>query len=119
MQPDITRLKGSATGRSRGVIHGGFVWTVATSRDKAAGMAAQTENALAQIDATLREAGTDKTRLLTATIYLTDMATKAEMDAAWNRWVAPDGWPQRACVQAALAPGDLVEIVVMAAMPPR
>lgn len=119
MQQDITRLPGSAAGRSRAVIHGGLAWTVATARDKSLDLAGQTADALAQIAATLAECGTSPSRLLTATVYVTDIARKEEMDRVWRDWIPGDGWPQRACVQAALAPGDLVEIVVTAALPPR
>ncbi len=119
MTPDIHRLPGHAAGRSRAVIHGGFAWTVATARDKSRDLAGQTADALEQITATLAECGTGPSRLLTATVYVTDIARKEEMDRVWRAWIPADGWPQRACVQAALAPGDLVEIVVMAALPPR
>ena len=49
------------------------------------------------------------------TVYLTEIANKVEMDEVWNAWIGPDNWPQRACVGVQLAPGDLVEIVVVAA----
>jgi enamine deaminase RidA (YjgF/YER057c/UK114 family) len=70
---------------------------------------------LARIDQNLADAGSDKTRLLSATVYLTDIGRKAEMDAVWNAWIGTDNWPQRACVQAGLAPNTLVEITVIAA----
>jgi enamine deaminase RidA (YjgF/YER057c/UK114 family) len=48
-------------------------------------------------------------------VYLTDINCKAEMDEVWNEWIGPkENWPQRACVQAGLAPGVLVEITVIA-----
>ena len=77
----------------------------------------QTRATLEQLDRNLADAGSDKSRLLSATVYLTDIGTKADMDAAWNAWVGPDPdhWPQRACVEAKLAPGTLVEITVIAA----
>ena len=111
----IQRWPGGAAGRCRMVKHNGTVWTVATARDKSGDVAAQTKDALAQIDASLAEAGTDKSKLLAATVYITDMAHKPAMDAVWCAWVAPDGWPQRACVAVALADRDLVEIVITAA----
>ena len=59
-----------------------------------------------------------RTRLLSATVYLTDIANKAQMDAEWCEWIGGSAnWPQRACVQAELAPGTLVEITVVAARP--
>ena len=113
----IQRFAGDARGRSRAVAYRDLVFTVATAPDSAAGVAGQTEQTLHCIDRNLAEAGTDKTRLLSATVYLTDIAKKAEMDAAWNAWIGPDNWPQRACVQAALAGDTLVEITVVAARP--
>ena len=111
----IERWAGSAVGRSRIVRHAGVVYTVATAREKAGSVGAQTADALQVIDANLAEAGTDKSKLLSATVYITDMAHKPAMDAAWRAWVAPDGAPQRACVAVALEGADLVEIVVTAA----
>ena len=78
----------------------------------------QTTNILSQVDAWLAKAGTDKTRLLTATIYLTDIATFGEMNQAWQAWVSPEGLPTRATVEiGALAGSEYqVEIVVTAAV---
>jgi enamine deaminase RidA (YjgF/YER057c/UK114 family) len=112
----IERWAGSAPGRSRVVRHAGTVYTVATARDKAPSVGRQTADALAVIDRNLAEAGTDKSQLLSATVYITDMAHKPEMDAVWRAWVDPAGAPQRACVAVALDGDDLVEIVVTAAV---
>lgn len=112
----ITRLPGAVPTRCRAVIHNGIVSTVATSADKSAGIFEQTRNALAAIEANLTEAGTAKSRLLTATVYITDMANKAEMDRAWGEWIDPKNPPMRACVGAALEGTTLVEIVVTAAV---
>jgi enamine deaminase RidA (YjgF/YER057c/UK114 family) len=76
----------------------------------------QTRDVLRQIDALLAEAGTDKSKLLTATIYLADTGTFAEMNKAWDAWVDPANAPARATVEARLAaPEYLVEIQVVAA----
>ena len=109
---NITRSPGSARGRCRTVEHNGFVWTVATAGGNS--VAEQTRAALAQIEASLEEAGTDKHRIVEALVYLTDMSRKAEMDEVWCAWIPDDGWPCRACVGTELAPGDLVEIKVTA-----
>ena len=110
---DIERWQGDARGRSRTSAWRDLVFTVATA--PGASVAEQTRASLAQISANLAEAGTDRTRLLSATVYLTDIASKAEMDAEWCEWIGEAAnWPQRACVQAALAPGTLVEITVVA-----
>lgn len=78
----------------------------------------QTQDALAAIDALLAEAGSDKMRILSATIWLTDMDHFSEMNAAWDAWVAPGASPARATVQAPrlAAPEYLVEIGVVAAI---
>jgi enamine deaminase RidA (YjgF/YER057c/UK114 family) len=110
----IERFAGGAAGRSRASAWRDLVFTVATAHG--ASLAEQTRATLAAIDRNLADAGSDRTRLLSATVYLSDIAGKAEMDALWCEWIGPPAnWPQRACVQAALAPGTLVEITVIAA----
>ena len=111
----IERWQGSAKGRNRAVRHGGIVYTVATG--PGADIRAQTRAALAAIDANLADAGSDKTRRLSAQSFLADIAQKAAMDEVWNAWIGADwkNWPQRACVGAPLAGDTLVEIVVTAA----
>ncbi len=80
----------------------------------------QTQQVLAQIDDLLFEAGTDKSRILSATIYLPDMNDFAAMNAVWERWVVPGQTPARATVEAKLARADYrIEIQVVAAAPPR
>jgi enamine deaminase RidA (YjgF/YER057c/UK114 family) len=111
---DIQRFPGSAQGRSRAVAFGNLVFTVATAAGSSS-IQEQTRQVLARMEQNLRDAGSDKTRLLSATVYLADIRHKAEMDAVWNEWIGPEHWPQRACVQAGLSPGVLVEITVIAA----
>ena len=108
----ITRIPGGARGRCRIVHTDNLVWTVATAGGTT--VAEQTHAALAAIEDNLRESGTDKHHIVEAVVYLTDMSTKAEMDAVWCEWIPDDGWPCRACVGTSLAPGDLVEIKVTA-----
>ena len=112
---EITRLAGAATGRSRAVAWEGLAFAVATAGHAGDDLGAQTAAALAGIERNLADAGSDKSRILQATVYLTEISRKAEMDAVWNAWIGTDDWPQRACVGVQLAPGDLVEIVVVAA----
>ena len=111
----IRRIAGPHRGRSRAVIHGGLVWTVATS--PGASVAEQTAGCLATIDAALREAGTDRSRIVEAVVYLPDISRKSEMDEVWCEWIPDNGWPCRACVSASLPTGDLVEIKLTAALP--
>ena len=78
-------------------------------------MAEQTKNILSQIDGFLALTGTDKTRILSANIWITDMANFAEMNSVWDAWVSPGNTPARATVEAKLASPDYkVEIMVLA-----
>jgi enamine deaminase RidA (YjgF/YER057c/UK114 family) len=111
---NIERFPGNAVGRSRAVGFDNLVFTVTTAPGSTS-LPEQTRQVLARLDENLAIAGSDKTRLLSATVYLADIAHKAAMDAVWNEWIGPAHWPQRACVQAGLAPNTLVEITVIAA----
>lgn len=110
----IKRTAASAAGRSRIVEHDGLVYIGAVARNKSTSMCEQTADALARLDASLAEAGSHKSRILTATVYVADMARKAEMNEAWLAWVDPANPPMRACLGVALEGQDLVEIVVTA-----
>ncbi len=112
----IDRITGAARGRSPAVRHNGTVYAVATAGSSSTSVAEQTRLTLAALDQNLDAVGSDKTRLLQATVYLRDMSTKAEMDEVWCDWIGgSENRPQGACVGAALAGKDLVEIVVVAA----
>ena len=104
----IQQFPGKARGRCRAVGFEQLVFAVATAPDSLSSLQEQTRAVLAQIERSLADAGSDKTRLLSATVYLTDITRKAEMDEVWNEWIVPESWPQRACVQVGLAPGVLV-----------
>jgi len=84
--------------------------------DKDADMTVQTQQVLAAIDRLLGEVGSDKTKILTAQIFLPDMADFAAMNTVWERWVVPGHAPARATVEAKLAnPSYRIEILVVAA----
>ena len=103
---------------SQVVVHGNTVYLAGVVAVEAKGdnVTKQTQEILAIIDGHLARAGTDKSKLLTATIYLTDIKTFAEMNAVWDGWVSPGNTPARATVQATLAaPQYTVEIMVTAA----
>ena len=122
MNPDIDRTPGPFANRSRAVTHrlpggGGTVWALATARDKAAGLAAQTADVLDLIDGYLTAAGTDRTRLLRAEVFMADLSEKAAFDGAWTRWLPAGCGPVRSAVQTPMPPGDLVEVIVTAALP--
>ena len=100
------------------VMHGDTVYLagIVAHQNKGEGVAEQTREILATIDGYLAQAGTHKTKLLSANIWITDMANFAEMNAVWDAWVAPGQTPARACVEARLAAPDYkVEIMVTAA----
>jgi enamine deaminase RidA (YjgF/YER057c/UK114 family) len=79
--------------------------------------AEQTQDILDAIDRLLAQAGTDKTKLIRAQVWITDMSRFAEMNAVWDAWVSPGNTPARACVEAKLAtPAFDVEIMVEAAV---
>ncbi len=88
------------------------------AEDARADMTAQTKQVLAAIDRLLAEVGSDKTRILSATIFLPDMADFPALNAVWETWVVPGHTPARATVEAALAHPDYkVEIQVVATAP--
>jgi len=98
-------------------IHQGVVYLAGqVAEDPSQDMAGQTRQVLAAIDRLLAEAGSNKSRLLQVTIFVTSMAEFPAMNAVWDAWVVPGQTPPRATVQAALArPEYKVEIKVIAA----
>lgn len=111
----ITRFPGLTPTRSRAVVHDGLVFTVAVTPHNEPGVYEQTRSLLKRIDESLAMSGTDKSRVLQATVYINDMKQKADMDRAWNEWVDSKNAPQRACVGVTLEPPHLVEMVMIAA----
>ena len=99
------------------VEYNGLVFLAGQVADRTdVGMKAQTEDVLRQIDALLARCGTSKSRILSATMYVADMARKPEMDEAWLAWVDAQNLPARATVEAKLgSPETLVEIQCVAA----
>jgi enamine deaminase RidA (YjgF/YER057c/UK114 family) len=100
------------------VCRGGLVFLAGQVAKGAPGasVAEQTRDILARIDALLAEAGSDRTKILQATIWLADISTFDEMNAVWDAWVPEGHAPARACVEARLArPEYTVEIAVVAA----
>ncbi|MBP6344479.1 RidA family protein [Neisseriaceae bacterium CLB008] len=102
---------------SEAVVVNGLIFLagqVPTNED--ADAQAQTENILAQVDALLASLGSDKSKIVDATIYITDLADYAAMNLAWDAWVPTGHAPARACVEARLAnPNWKVEIKLVAA----
>jgi len=103
---------------SQAVIHGSTVYLAGQVADQAKGRSVgdQTREILATIERLLAEAGSDKTKILSATIYLADIAAFAEMNAVWDAWIPAGHAPARATVEAKLAaPAYAVEIACIAA----
>jgi enamine deaminase RidA (YjgF/YER057c/UK114 family) len=113
--PKIIRTEPGAI-LSKAVEYHGFVYLPGiTSRDTKLDIKGQTADVLAQIDAMLEHHGTDKTRLLQATIWVKHIKDRGAMNEVWTPWLPPEGAPARACVQAEMAaPEVLVEIMVTA-----
>ena len=90
---------------SEAVIYGDRIYTAGIVADKAAGKSVreQTADILEQIDAILQKAGSDKTRILKANIWLSDIGAFAQMNEAWDAWAVPGKTPARATVEAKLA----------------
>lgn len=104
---------------SQAVVHGGVVYTAGQVALNAPGesVTRQTEDILREIDSLLETAGTDKSKLLSANIWLDSMAHFAEMNAVWDAWVTAGETPARACVESKLASPDFnVEIAIIAAL---
>lgn len=102
---------------SEAVIHNNTVYYTSVPENLDDDAEAQTTNALAVIDALLTRVGSDKSRILDATIFLVNKEDFAAMNRAWDAWVSPDNAPVRCTVQAGLMnPKYLVEIKVVAAL---
>lgn len=101
---------------SRCVVKGDMVYVAGLTASNSDGdIRAQTQEILDKIDGYLAKAGTDKSNLLQANLWITDMANFAAMNEVWNAWVDPENPPVRACVCAGLARKELlVEIMVTA-----
>lgn len=101
---------------SQAVVHNGTVY-VAGQVAKGATVREQTTAILKQIDELLTKAGTDKSKLLSANIWLTSVANFSEMNSVWDAWVSTGNTPARACVESKLvAPEYAVEIACICAV---
>jgi enamine deaminase RidA (YjgF/YER057c/UK114 family) len=95
---------------------GGFLWGVATSPDRTQDIRVQTLGALGVIDRYLKDAGLDRTRIVKAEIVVTDHDNKPAFDEAWATWMPANHGPVRSFVQSVMPEGDLIEIIVTAAL---
>ncbi|MDQ7091943.1 MAG: RidA family protein [Methylococcales bacterium] len=115
---NITRLGTERRRMSKIVIHNQTIYLCGqVAKDSTADISEQTRTMLEKVDTLLKEAGSDKKHILSATLYIKDMRYFADMNAVWDNWVAEDYSPARACVEASLARDELlVEISVIAAV---
>ena len=105
----------SGAWNSRAVVHNGQIFMSGIVADnKTNDMKEQTADILAKIDGILAEAGSDKTKIVSAVIYISDMTLKDEMNEAWVKWMESNNPPARACVGVTLTPDTLVEIMCQA-----
>lgn len=102
---------------AQAVVHGDTVYLCGlTPSDRDLDITGQTEEVLAKIDDRLAKCGSDKSKILSATIYVTDLANKPALNEVWKSWLGELNRPARACVGSIeLEPGVLVEIMVTAA----
>ena len=115
MNNDITRY-GTGPRMSEAVAYNGILWVAGQVGAPGASVTEQTTEVLAQIDRLLAECGSDKTRILSAQIWLASMGDFAEMNAVWDGWAPQGHTPARATGESALATPDYkVEIIVVAA----
>ena len=112
----ITRIE-SGPRMSQAVVYNGIVYLAGQVAAPGASVGEQTKAILAEVDRLLAAAGTDKSRILTAQIWLADIATFGEMNAVWDTWVSAGNTPARWTGEAKLATPDYkVEIIVTAAL---
>ena len=116
MNNDITRI-GTGPRMSEAACYNGIVWVAGQMGRPGDTVAEQTRTCLSEVDRILAAAGTDKTRILSAQIWLADMVNFPEMNAVWDGWVPQGHTPARATGEAKLAtPAYLVEVIVVAAL---
>lgn len=113
---EIERLRGRAIGRNAGTAYGNLVWVATIPDRKPPNISEQSADIFSKLDHLLAQLDSAKTRILSATVYLSDLSHKAAFDEAWCSWIGDDTrhWPQRTCVGAQLVGDTLVEIMLLA-----
>ncbi len=120
---DISRIRSSELpSKSAMAIYrlpggGGFMWAVGVSPDRTQDIRAQTRGVLGQLDGYLKEAGLDRTRIVKAEVVVTDHDNKPAFDEVWNAWMPHGFGPVRSFVESRMPEGDLIEIIITAALP--
>ena len=113
----IVRIQGSqSAGRSQSSAWGDLVWTVAAATDENLDLAGQIRQTLETLEANLVELGSDKSRMLSAHVFIANIDDKPVMDNIWCDWIGenPEHWPQRACLGVELGGNWLIEVTVVA-----
>ena len=112
----IERKRGIYQGRNKSSAYKDLVWTVATSSDTSLDIIGQTELTLKTIQNNLIELNSDKSKIVSAQVYIANMSDKPKMDKVWCNWMGsnPDHWPQRACLGVDLEGDVLIEVTVTA-----
>jgi enamine deaminase RidA (YjgF/YER057c/UK114 family) len=114
---DIQRITPTLTNwHCAAVAHGDLIFlSGVVPENKLLPLKEQAEQVFARIDRTLAAMGSNKSRLLTATIYLADLSKKSEFNDVWSQWIDQENMPARTCVGATLTPNTQVEVTVSAA----
>lgn len=113
----IERIRGnSPSGRSQSSSYKDLTWTVATAWDESLDLTGQTSQALETLEKSLIELGSDKTKIVSAYVFIADINDKPVMDEVWKDWIGddPENWPKRACLGVDLGGNWLIEITVTA-----
>lgn len=112
----IERINGTYLGFSKSTAYKDLVWTVATASDENLDLAGQTSQTLNIIERNLTELGSDKTKIVSTQVYISNMADKPVMQEVWKEWIGSDAshWPQRACLGVELEGQCLIEVTVTA-----
>ncbi|MEM7376428.1 MAG: Rid family hydrolase [Pseudomonadota bacterium] len=115
-EPIVRRQAAYPAGRSQASAYRDLVWVVATADADAGDLRQQSEQALAQLDVNLAALGSDKSRLVSVQVFLSDINAKPAFDTVWRAWIGsnPDTWPQRACLGVQLGGTWRVEITAVA-----
>lgn len=122
--PDIQRVPNKSLPTKSSVCiqrlpgGGGLMWAVATSPDRTQDIKRQTLGALEVLDGHLKAAGLDRTRIVRADVVVTDHANKPAFDEAWASFLVDGEGPVRSFVQSVMPEGDLIEIIITAALHP-
>jgi enamine deaminase RidA (YjgF/YER057c/UK114 family) len=111
----MRRIPGAVPTRGKIVISNGHIFLNIAPANKDPSTLAQAKDALSILDERLKEAGSDKTKLISVSVFVADIGKKEEINAAWDAWVDKNNPPIRACLGAQLEGKDLVELCVVAA----